>query len=67
MLMKENNGSSNTIHPAQGPFVYLWLANCVLYCFFFFALFVVKGWRKKRDLRAGKTKLAEKQKELYEA
>lgn len=29
-------------------------------------MFVVKGWRKNRDLRASKTKLKEKQKELYE-
>ena len=65
MLMKENNGSSNIIDPAPDPFVYPRLANCVLYSVVI-ALFMIKGWRKTRDLRAGKTKLEEKQKELYD-
>ena len=65
MLMKENNGSSNIIDPAQDPFIYLWLANCVLYSVVI-ALFVMKGCRKRRDLRAGKAKLEERQKKLYE-
>ena len=65
VLMKENNGSSNIFDPAQDPFVCLWLANCVLYSVVI-ALFVIKGWRKKRDLRPGKTKSEEKEKELYE-
>ena len=65
MLMKDNNGSSYIIDPAQDPFVYLWLANCVLYSVLI-ALFMIKRWREKRDLRASKTKMKERKEELYE-
>ena len=47
VLMKENNGSSNIIDPAQDPFAYLWLANCVLYSIVI-ALFWSKDGGKTR-------------------
>lgn len=65
VLIKENNGSSNIIDPAQDPFICLWLANCVLYSVVI-AFFVMKGCRKRRDLRAGKAKLEKRKKKLYE-
>ena len=49
VLMKDSNGSSYIIDPAQDPFVYLWLGNCVLYSVLI-ALFMIKRWREKRDL-----------------
>ena len=41
MVMKENNGFSYIIDPAQDPFVYLWLGKCVLYSVVI-ALFMIK-------------------------
>lgn len=44
-LMKQND-VNNAPDPAQNPFVFLWLANCVIYSVVV-AFLVLKGWKKK--------------------
>ena len=56
--MKLNN-KNNTIDPAQDPFVYLWLINCVLYA-------VVAAFLIVNTSQTGKGKAEDKQKEMYE-
>ena len=43
--MKQND-VNNALDPAQNPFVFLWLANCVIYSVVV-AFVVMKGWEKK--------------------
>ena len=39
---------NNAPDPAQNPFVFLWLANCVIYSVVV-AFLVIKGWKKKSE------------------
>ena len=43
--MKQND-VNGVADPAQNPFVFLWLANCVIYSVLV-AFLVMKGWKKK--------------------
>ena len=63
-LMKLNN-MINTINLAKDPFVYLWLINCVLYVVVA-GFLIVKGWTRKNTSQTGKSKVEDKQKEMYE-
>ena len=45
-LMKQNN-VNNAPDPAKNPFVFLWLANCVIYDSVVVAFLALKGWGKK--------------------
>ena len=47
-LMKQNNNVNNAPDPAQNPFVFLWLANCVIYSVVI-AFLVLKGWEKSEE------------------
>ena len=54
--------------PAQDPFGYLWIANCILYSVIV-AFYISKGWKKgdgNRE-RTGKPKQSSKAKEEFEA
>lgn len=44
-LMKQND-VNNALYPAQNPFVFIWLANCVINSVVV-AFLVLKGWKKK--------------------
>ena len=44
-LMKQND-VNNAPDPEQNPFVFLWLANCVIYAVVV-AFLVMKGWEQK--------------------
>ena len=46
-LMKQND-VNNAPDPAQNPFVFLWLANCVIYSVVIVFL-VLKGWEKSEE------------------
>ena len=46
-LMKQND-VNNAPDPAQNPFVFLWLANCVIYSVVV-AFLVLKGWEKSEQ------------------
>ena len=63
-LMKRMN-VNNAHDPAQNPFVFLWLANCVTYSVLI-AFLVMKGWKKVKDgTKANKKSLIEIMKEKY--
>ena len=66
-LMKQND-VNNAPDPAQNPFVFLWLANCVVYSVVV-AFLVMKGWKKKVNsgTKAMKKSPDERMKEIYEA
>ena len=65
--MKQND-VNNAPDPAQNPFVFLWLANCVIYSVVV-AFLVMKGWEKKVNsgTKAMKKSPDERMKEIYEA
>ena len=65
--MKQNNNVNNAPDPAQNPFVFLWLANCVIYSVVI-AFLVLKGWEKKvKSRRKAMKSPDERMKEIYEA
>ena len=65
-LMKQND-VNNAPDPAQNPFLFLWLANCVI-CSVVVAFLVLKGWKKKVNSGTKAMKSPdERMKEIYEA
>ena len=46
--MTKQNDVNNAPDPSQKPFVFLWLANCVIYSVVL-ALLVMKGWKKSEQ------------------
>ena len=65
--MKQND-VNNAPDPAQNPFVFLWLANCVIYSVVV-AFLVMKGWEKKVNsgTKAMRKSPDERMREIYEA
>ena len=65
-LMKQNN-VNNAPDPAQNPFVFLWLANCIIYSVVVAFLVMKAGKKVNSGTKAMKKRTDEKMKEIYEA